>query len=281
MDTIRTSAAMRAQSDVWRREGKTIGFVPTMGAFHEGHLSLIRRARAECDVVVVSLFVNPTQFNDPADLEAYPRTEASDADGARAAGADALFAPSAEDMYPPGASTSIVVSGIESILEGAMRGPQHFRGVATVVARLLNVVAPDVLYLGQKDAQQVAVIRQMVRDLAFPVRITVCATVREPDGLAMSSRNVRLKGEDRLRALSLRHGLDAALMAIKHGERGGAAVESAARAAMQMDGIEPEYIAVVDSTTFQPLVELNGEVLIAIAARVGPVRLIDNELVDV
>jgi pantoate--beta-alanine ligase len=281
MEIVRSSANMRAASDAWHRDGKRVGFVPTMGAFHDGHLSLIRRARAECDRVIVSLFVNPTQFNDPADLAAYPRSEESDAEAARSAGADVLFAPGVDDMYPPGSATWIAVAGLEEVLEGAMRGPQHFRGVATVVARLLNVTAPDLLYLGQKDAQQVAVIRRMVADLGFPARIVVCPTVREQDGLAMSSRNVRLRGDDRRRALALRHGLDAALSEIDADERDPVKIETAARDAMARDGVEPEYVAVVDAQSLQPLETARGEVLIAIAARVGPVRLIDNELVTV
>ena len=272
---------MRARAELWRADGKRIGFVPTMGAFHEGHLSLMRRARAECDIVVVSLFVNPAQFNDAADLAAYPRTEESDAAAARAERVDALFAPTVSDMYPAGAATRIAVSGLEDVLEGAMRGPGHFRGVATVVARLLNVVAPDVLYLGQKDAQQVAVIKRMVADLALPVRVVVCPTVREPDGLAMSSRNVRLDADDRKRALALRHGLGAALATIDRGVREAYAIAQAGCDTMKRDGIEPEYFAVVDAATLAPLERVSGEVLIAVAARVGPVRLIDNEVVRV
>jgi pantoate--beta-alanine ligase len=281
MDIIRASTAMRARADEWRAHGKRIGFVPTMGAFHEGHLSLMRRARDECDVVVVSLFVNPTQFNDAADLAAYPRTEGADAALARDQRVDALFAPTAADMYPPGAATTVAVAGIESVLEGAMRGPQHFRGVATIVARLLNVVAPDALYLGQKDAQQVGVITRMVADLAFPVRIVVCPTVREADGLAMSSRNVRLDEPDRRRALALRHGLDAAVAAIGRGGRDADSIARAGRDAMLREGVESEYFAVTDAATFEPLTRLAGDVLIAVAARVGPVRLIDNEIVRV
>ena len=280
MEIVRESAAMRARADEWHAEGKRIGFVPTMGAFHAGHLSLMRAARAECDAVVVSLFVNPTQFNDPSDLAAYPRTEDSDAAAARGERVDVLFAPAASDMYPVGAATTVSVSGLEDVLEGAVRGPQHFRGVATVVARLLNVVAPDVLYLGQKDAQQVAVIERMVADLAFPARVVMCPTVREADGLAMSSRNVRL-GADRGRALALRRGLDAALAAIARGERDAAAVAKAGRDAMTGMGVEPDYFAIVDAGTLAPLTRLGGQVLIAVAARVGPVRLIDNEIVRV
>ena len=281
MEIVSESAAMHARAAAWRGDGKRIGFVPTMGAFHEGHLSLMRRARAECDIVVVSLFVNPTQFNDPADLAAYPRTEESDTAAARRERVDVVFAPTASDMYPAGAATTVAVGGLEDVLEGAMRGPQHFRGVATVVARLLNVVAPDLLYLGQKDAQQVAVIKRMATDLAFPVRIVVCPTVREPDGLAMSSRNVRLAGSDRERALALRGGLDAALAAIDHGVRQTEAIARAGVDAMARLGVEPEYFAVVDAATLAPLEQLSGEldVLIAVAARIGPVRLIDNEVV--
>jgi pantoate--beta-alanine ligase len=186
-------------------------------------------------------------------------------------------------MYPDGAATTVAVGGLEAVLEGAMRGPQHFRGVATVVARLLNVVAPDLLYLGQKDAQQVAVIKRMATDLAFPVRIVVCPTIREPDGLAMSSRNVRLASSDRERALALRRGLDAALAVIDHGVRRAEAIARAGVDAMARLGVEPEYFAVVDAATLAPLEQLSGEldVLIAVAARVGPVRLIDNEVVHV
>jgi pantoate--beta-alanine ligase len=283
MEIISESAAMHARAAAWHADGKRIGFVPTMGAFHEGHLSLMRRARAECDIVVVSLFVNPTQFNDPADLAAYPRTEESDTAAARRERVDVVFAPTASDMYPAGAATTVAVGGLEDVLEGAMRGPQHFRGVATVVARLLNVVAPDLLYLGQKDAQQVAVIKRMATDLAFPVRIVVCPTIREPDGLAMSSRNVRLASSDRERALALRRGLDAALAVIDHGVRRAEAIARAGVDAMARLGVEPEYFAVVDAATLAPLEQLSGEldVLIAVAARVGPVRLIDNEVVHV
>lgn len=281
MELVRESAAMRARADRWHADGKRIGFVPTMGAFHEGHLSLMRRARAECDVVVVSLFVNPTQFTDAADLAAYPRTEGTDAALARDQHVDVLFAPAAADMYPPGAATTVAVGGIEDILEGVARGPQHFRGVATVVARLLNVVAPDVLYLGQKDAQQVGVIKRMIADLGFPARTVVCPTVREADGLAMSSRNVRLEPADRRRALALRRGLDAAVAMIDAGGRDAAAVAGAGRDLMMRDGVEPEYFAVVDAGTFAPLARLHGDVLIAVAARVGPVRLIDNDIVRI
>jgi pantoate--beta-alanine ligase len=276
MRILRTIAEMRAQSEGWRREGKRIGFVPTMGAFHDGHISLMRRARERSDAVVASLFVNPTQFNEASDLAAYPRDEATDAEMAAGAGVDVLFAPSAEEMYPPGFATTIAVGGLEDVLEGAMRGPQHFRGVATVVAKLFNIVAPDEAFFGQKDAQQVAVIKRMVADLALPVRIVVCDIVREADGLAMSSRNVRLKGDDRTRALALWRGLQAARQAYDRGERRASTLATAGTAAMAADGIEPEYFAVVDRGSLRPLETVGGDTLIAVAARVGPVRLIDN-----
>ena len=279
MRIIREIAELRGTLDGRRREGARIGLVPTMGYFHEGHLSLMRRARVDCEVTVVSLFVNPTQFNDTADLEAYPRDEARDAAIAQSAGVDVLFAPNATEMYEHGASTSVVVGGVSESLEGASRGPGHFRGVATVVAKLFNIVQPSVAYFGQKDAQQALVVRRMARDLDFPVRIEVCPTVREPDGLAMSSRNVRLPPPARAQALALRRGLDAAVAAVAGGERDGARVEARARQAMQALGVEPEYFAVVSAETLSPVRSLAGEILLAVAARVGGVRLIDNEII--
>jgi len=276
---VREIAELRTALDGRRREGATIGLVPTMGFFHEGHLSLMRRARGDCDVVVVSLFVNPTQFNDPADLDAYPRDEARDAAIAQSGGVDFLFAPNADEMYEHDASTSVVVGGISEPLEGEARGPGHFRGVATVVAKLFNIVQPAAAYFGQKDAQQALVVRRMVRDLDFPIRIEVCPTVREPDGLAMSSRNVRLASSERAQALALRRGLDAAVAAITGGERNAARIEGRARQAMEALGVEPEYFALVSAETLAPLRTLSGEILIAVAARVGGVRLIDNEIV--
>jgi pantoate--beta-alanine ligase len=276
MRVLRTIAEMHAQAEAWRRDGKRIGFVPTMGAFHDGHISLMRQARERCDAVVTSLFVNPTQFNEASDLAAYPRDEAADAKMASDAGVDVMFAPTADEMYPRGFATTIAVGGLEDVLEGAVRGPRHFRGVATVVAKLFNIVAPHAAFFGQKDAQQVSVIKRMVTDLALPVEIVVCDIVRESDGLAMSSRNVRLQGNDRTRALALSHGLHAAQKAVDAGERDAVVVANVGSAAMRAEGIEPEYFAVVDRGSLQPLARLAGEVLIAVAARVGPVRLIDN-----
>ena len=203
MRTVRTVAELRSALAPHRRSERTIGLVPTMGALHEGHLSLIRHASAHCDVVVVSLFVNPAQFNERSDLERYPRQESRDADLAAEAGADVLFAPSAEEVYPPGFATAVEVLGLTERLEGAARGAEHFRGVTTVVAKLLCMAMPDVAYFGQKDAQQLVVIRRLVEDLNLPVRIEARPTVREPDGLAMSSRNRLLSAEERSRALAL------------------------------------------------------------------------------
>jgi pantoate--beta-alanine ligase len=259
-----------------RRASQTIGLVPTMGALHEGHLSLIGHARAECDVVIVSLFVNPAQFNEHADLERYPRKEQRDADLAAEAGADLLFAPSVEEVYPPGFATAVEVFGVSDRLEGVARGAQHFRGVSTVVAKLLGMAMPDVAYFGQKDAQQVVVIRRLVVDLNLPVRIQVCPTVREPDGLAMSSRNVLLSAEQRTRALALPSALRATARLAAEGERFTATLLDAGRAAMLALGVVPEYFELVDQETLEPCEELTRESLLVLAARIGEVRLIDN-----
>jgi pantoate--beta-alanine ligase len=278
--TVRTVADVRDALRRPRREERTIGLVPTMGALHEGHLSLIHAARAASDVVVVSLFVNPTQFNETADLDSYPRDEARDADLAEQAGADLLFAPPVEEVYPEGFATTVRVAGLTEPLEGELRGAAHFDGVATVVAKLLNMVAPDVAYFGQKDAQQAAVIRRLVRDLDLPVRVETCPTVREPDGLALSSRNVHLRGADRERALALKRGLDAAAATYGGGERDAQAIARAGRAAMAELGVEPEYLALVRPDDLRPVERIDGHdrVLVAVAARVGPTRLIDNTI---
>jgi len=278
MRTVRTVADLRAALRDPRRAERTIGLVPTMGALHDGHLSLVRAARAENVVVVVSLFVNPTQFNEAADLDAYPRDEARDTEAAAAAGTDLLFAPSADEVYPPGFATTVRIAGLTEHLEGEHRGIAHFEGVATVVCKLLNMAQPDVAYFGQKDAQQAAVIRRLVRDLDIPVRIAVQPTVREPDGLALSSRNVHLKGADRERALALRRALDAAAETVAAGERDPHAVERAGRAAMARLGVEAEYVALVRPDDLRPVERIDGDVLVAVAARVGPTRLIDNTI---
>jgi pantoate--beta-alanine ligase len=265
--TIRTVAEMQAHSRAARAAGRRIGLVPTMGAFHAGHESLMRAARAGSDEMVVSLFVNPAQFNDPRDLEAYPRDEQADAAIAERLGADVLFAPPAEAVYPPGFATTVSVPGLSEALEGEHRGPGHFAGVCTVVAKLFNMVAPDLAYFGQKDAQQVAVLKRMTRDLDLPVTIEVLPTVREPDGLAMSSRNVRLSREERLRAT----GLSAALRAAATADD----PLAAGRAVLAEHGITPEYLALVDPDTFQ-----EPGPLLVVAARVGDTRLIDNVLIE-
>lgn len=274
--TVRTVDGVRLALAPARRDGLRIGFVPTMGALHEGHLSLIRRAHACCDLVVVSLFVNPTQFNERSDLDRYPRREDHDRELAARAGADLLFAPHADEVYPAGFATAVEVLGITDRLEGAVRGAAHFRGVTTVVTKLLNVVAPDIAYFGQKDAQQALVIRRLVNDLNIPVHIEVCPTVREPDGLAMSSRNAHLAPDERERALSLSRALAAAGEAAARGERSACALIARARAELSSRQVEPEYLALVDPDTLEPVEDLHGPALLAVAAQFGTTRLIDN-----
>jgi pantoate--beta-alanine ligase len=280
MRTIRTVAQLRGHLRLARRAERPIGLVATMGALHDGHLSLARRARRECEVVVMSLFVNPTQFNDSGDLAAYPRDEPTDAELAAAAGVDILFAPAAEEVYPPGFATTVSIAGITEMLEGRERGRGHFDGVATVVCKLLNMVGPDIAYFGQKDAQQVAVIRRLVRDLDIPVQIAVCPTVREADGLALSSRNVRLSASQRAAAPALHH----ALRAVEAAAAGlGATPEQAldrGRRALAQVGISPEYLTLSDPDSLQPVEDLNRPALALIAARFGEVRLIDNLLIE-
>jgi pantoate--beta-alanine ligase len=277
--TIRTIAELRAELLEPRRAGRRIGLVPTMGAFHDGHLSLMRRAREDCDVVVVSLFVNPSQFNDAGDLEAYPRDPERDAALAVEIGVDYLFAPAIGEIYPPGFATTVVVADVTESLEGAHRGRAHFDAVATVVTKLFNIVGPDVAYFGQKDAQQAVVIKRFVRDLDIPVAIEVCPTVREPDGLAMSSRNVHLSPADRDRALALHRALAAARDAVGAGERDPGAARERALAELARAGVEPEYVELVSPDTLVPLERITGRVLAVLAAPVGGTRLIDNELI--
>lgn len=276
MRVLRTVAELREHLGSARGRGVRVGLVPTMGALHEGHLSLIGEARSECDIVVVTLFVNPSQFNERADLERYPRDESRDRELAAAAGADVLFVPAVEEVYPPGFATTVEVLGVSERLEGAHRGPEHFRGVATVVTKLLCMAMPDVAYFGQKDAQQVVVIRRLAADLNLPVSIRALPTVREADGLAMSSRNALLSAEERSRALSLHDGLRAAGQAAAAGETSAAALVNVAREVMDGRGAQVEYVELVDPDTFEPLAELTEPALLAVAARVGQVRLIDN-----
>jgi pantoate--beta-alanine ligase len=279
---LRTKAELRSALEPPRRAGQTIGLVPTMGYLHEGHLSLIRAARAECDLVVMSLFVNPTQFGPDDDLDRYPRDEERDLRLAAEAGADLVFAPPVGEVYAADASTAVEVTGpLTDVLDGdcERRGPEHFRGVTTVVAKLFNLVGPDVAYFGQKDAQQAVVIRRMARDLDFPVRIEVMPIVREADGLAMSSRNAYLEPADRARATALSRALAAADRGARTASL--AAGLEAARTELAAAGVKPEYLEARDAETLEP-VESLGErpVLVAVAARVGAARLIDNVLID-
>jgi pantoate--beta-alanine ligase len=279
--TVRTVSDLRAELAAPRRQGRVIGLVPTMGALHDGHLRLMGRAREECDVVVVSLFVNPTQFDERADLAAYPRDEQRDAEIVAATRADYLFAPPVEEVYPSGFATTVSVAGVTETLEGARRGPGHFDGVTTIVTKLFNMVAPDVAYFGQKDAQQAIVIKQLVRDLDIPVRIAVCPTVRDHDGLALSSRNAHLASGDRARALSLRRALEAVRHAVAAGERDAKKATARARAELAAAGVEPDYLEVVDAETLAPLRTIDRDALALVAARIGNTRLIDNEPIDV
>ncbi len=263
MTILRTIDQLRQALEKTRAQGM-VGLVPTMGALHEGHVSLMRAARGECATVVASLFVNPTQFGDPADLQAYPRDEASDAQIASAAGVDILFAPAADEVYRPAHATWVDVEGPAAGLEGAFR-PGHFRGVATVCLKLFLMVEPDRAYFGQKDAQQVAVVSQLVRDLNVSVEIRIVPTVRAADGLALSSRNARLSTEERARALAIPRALDAGLAAARAGR------DAVAAARAELAGLEVDYVAVAD---------FNGHPTLAIAARAGRTRLIDNVRLD-
>jgi pantoate--beta-alanine ligase len=276
MKTLRTVAELRRTVRSARSGQARVGLVPTMGALHEGHLSLIRAARSGCDLVVVSLFVNPAQFNESSDLERYPRDERRDASLAAEAGADVLFAPSVEEVYPAGFSTSVEVLGLTDVLEGEVRGSEHFRGVTTVVTKLFGMVTPDVAYFGQKDAQQLAVIRRLVSDLDLPVELVAVPTARDSDGLALSSRNALLDVDARERASGLWAGLDAARRLQEDGETSPATLLQAARDVFAARGIDPDYVALVDAEDFQPLVWLDREAVLAVAARIGGVRLIDN-----
>ena len=283
MTIVRTRADLRAALDSARRAGRTIGLVPTMGALHEGHLSLLRAARRRCEVVVMSLFVNPKQFGPGEDLEAYPRDEAGDVALAEAEGVDLVYAPTVAEVYPEGFATVVEVGGgLTEVLDGdpAQRGPEHFRGVTTMVAKLLNAVQPDLAFFGQKDGQQAVIIRRMVTDLDFPVEVVVVPTVREADGLALSSRNAYLDSADRRRAVALSRALRAAEQVAASGERSTAVALEAAREELRSAGIEPEYLEAREADGLAPAQSFNGRpVMIAVAARVGKARLIDNVVI--
>ena len=278
MQIINTVAAMQSFCRELRMRGVVLGFVPTMGALHEGHLSLVRRAKAECDVVAASIFVNPLQFAPGEDLARYPRTFEEDCKLLEAEGVEALFAPDAEEMYPDGAVTTVTVAGIGDRLDGASR-PGHFAGVATIVAKLFNVVRPDRAYFGQKDAAQLAVIRQMVRDLNFDVELVGCPIVRDADGLALSSRNRYLSATERQQALVLHAALSRMKQMIAEGERDSATLIRGGMEAFQtVTGVRVDYLSVVDARTLLPVASVHSGTLVAIAAYVGNTRLIDNFL---
>jgi pantoate--beta-alanine ligase len=272
--TLRTIVEVRAALVGARQAERRIALVPTMGAFHDGHLSLMRAARSEADVVVVSLFVNPAQFLPGEDFSRYPRTEGDDAERATDAGVDFIFAPSVEEMYPPGFVTSVHPGPVAQVLSGATR-PGHFAAVATVVTRLFGIVGPDVAYFGLKDFQQVAVIRRLVADLALPVEIRALPIIRDPDGLAMSSRNRYLDPEERERATAIFHALRAASDLYAAGERDAHALADAARAVMEDSGVLVEFAELRDAETLGPYGAERAAVL-AVSARVGDTTLIDN-----
>lgn len=277
MRIVRAIAELREALAERHRAGRSIGLVPTMGSLHEGHLSLMRRAREHCDQVVVSLFVNPAQFNAESDFARYPRDERRDSELAEEEGVDYLFIPPGPEMYPPGFATTVSVGGVTETLEGAHRGRQHFDGVATVVIKLLNIVAPEVAYFGAKDAQQALAVRRLVRDLNIPVYIEVCPTVRDHDGLALSSRNVLLSSQDRARAGALHRALLATASAVARGEHDPVAAQEQGRAELAAAEIAPDYFELVNATTFEPVQQIDGDVVALIAAQIGATRLIDNE----
>lgn len=275
---VRTVADLRAAVAGWRREGLSVGFVPTMGALHAGHQALVERSATENDLTVVSVFVNPLQFDDPADLEAYPRSEEADVELASRAGADICFLPTVSEIYPAGHATTVSMTGtLTGVLEASGRGSGHFDGVCTVLTILFSIVRPDATYFGAKDAQQLAVVRRMVEDLGLGISVEGVATVREEDGLAMSSRNARLREDERAAALSLSRALSEAGRAIAAGTATTAReVETAGLAALERAGAAPEYFAAVDAQSFETDEYPDQETLLLCAARVGEVRLIDN-----
>jgi pantoate--beta-alanine ligase len=275
MIVVERIAELREQCEAARRADRTVGLVPTMGFFHEGHRSLMRAARADHDLVVTTIFVNPLQFGEGEDLDGYPRDLVADTAAAEAEGVDVLFTPSVPEMYPEPTVTTVHVAGLTEGLCGAAR-PTHFDGVTTVVAKLFSIVGPCTAYFGCKDFQQLAVVRRMASDLDLPVEVVGCPVVREHDGLAMSSRNAYLSVEERERARGLFAGLRAATAAVEKGERDAARVRAAVEAEAERHGLEFEYAEVRRAADLTPLAALDGEVLVAVAAPVGRARLIDN-----
>jgi pantoate--beta-alanine ligase len=277
---VASSAELRAATDAARDTGAGVGFVPTMGALHAGHRALLARARAENAFLVASVFVNPLQFGPSEDLASYPRDRDADLAVLRAEGTDLVFLPAEGEMWPVPPEVRLRVGGLAERLEGLVR-PGHLDGVATVVAKLLHLAGPCRAYFGQKDAQQLAVVRRMVADLAFPNEIVACPTVREPDGLAVSSRNAYLSAAERRRATALYRALRAGLAAFAAGRRDPADVEAAARDLLEdAPGVEPDYVALVDPVTFEPVKQAEPGQVLATAARVGRTRLIDNVILE-
>lgn len=281
MEIINRRQRMFSISRKLRRENKTVGFVPTMGALHAGHLSLIKEARQRCDVVIVSIFVNPTQFNDAGDLEKYPRDLTADAAQLAEYGVDYIFAPEPAEIYPEGFSTYVYVENLSELFEGASR-PGHFRGVATVITILLNTIRPDLAFFGQKDAQQVAIIKRLTSDLGFETEIVVMPTVREESGLAMSSRNELLSSDERQKASVLFQALREAKIAFRKGERNALELTQIVQRVIQTEPMASiDYIAIVDRETLQPVDKIgDNEALIAVAGRFGSIRLIDNVVLN-
>lgn len=276
MHTISSSAEITAISKEARRAGKRVGFVPTMGALHQGHMSLVRAARAQSDLVIVSIFVNPTQFGPKEDFAKYPRTLEQDRALLASDKVDYVFAPSVEEIYPKDSSTWVAVEGISERLDGRSR-PGHFRGVSTVVSKLFNIVQPDLAFFGQKDAAQVAIIGKMVRDLDFDVRIVVCPTVREADGLAMSSRNAYLNPQQRKQATVLYRSLMRVQMLVDRGETNSSELLAAGKSVIaEESAVRLDYFEIVGRDTLEPLADVREGALIAVAAHVGETRLIDN-----
>jgi pantoate--beta-alanine ligase len=270
---------MRSASRAARQSGRRLGLVPTMGALHEGHLSLVRAARSSADIVAASIFVNPTQFGPNEDLAKYPRSFERDRNLLQSEGVELLFAPSVEEMYPAGAVTWVTVEELSNKLDGRSR-PGHFRGVTTIVSKLFHIVEPDVAFFGQKDAAQVAIIRRMVRDLNLPVHITVCPIVREPDGLAMSSRNAYLDPEQRKEALVLQRSLLVVQQLIEQGQSSASNLIVAGRQEFaHKPSVRLDYFEIVNPDTLDPIQAIEDRALIAVAAYVGSTRLIDNLLI--
>jgi pantoate--beta-alanine ligase len=276
---IHDAAEMREYVRVARARGASIGVVPTMGALHEGHLTLVDTCRQQCDLAVVTVFVNPTQFGPGEDFSRYPRTLAADVNLLARRGTDLVFAPETSSMYSPDHATRVEVAGPALTLEGDFR-PTHFCGVATIVLKLLNVVQPDRAYFGRKDYQQVLVVRRMIADLDVPVDIVTCPIARDPDGLAMSSRNVYLSAAERERALSLSRSLRQAVAMVADGEREAATILAAMRAILQAVDVAIDYVAICHADTLSPLDHVSSPAVALVAGRVGTTRLIDNEMLD-